>query len=353
MHETSYREALARAMDDGLAAHDNAIIMGQGVDDHKGTFGTTLNLHKKFGASRVFDTPLAEEGMTGIAIGASLNGLYPIQTHIRADFSIVAMNQIVNLGAKYNYVSGGRCKVPMLIRLVIGRSWGQGAQHSQSFQSLFAHIPGLTVIMPAHPQSIAECYAAVIGKYPGPVISLEHRLMYDLRYKPREKIKRTLAPPRTSYLMRSGKDITIVATSIMVIEATRAAEWLQTQGIDCEVIDLNCVTHPDYQMIKNSVKKTGRLIVADTSWKPFGVCAEICRVICESDPGALKAPAVTMGMAHAPCPTAKALEDLFYPNLTTLTDAICKLATGKQKHGIKLPLEKSMADVYKKFRGPF
>ena len=134
----TYREALDQSMRSALQQNSNVIIMGQGVDDHKGTFGTTLGLAEEFGASRVFDTPLSEDGMTGIAIGAALNGLYPIQVHIRVDFALLAMNQIVNLAAKYKYMSGGRLEVPMLIRMVIGRSWGQGAQHSQSLQSLFA-----------------------------------------------------------------------------------------------------------------------------------------------------------------------------------------------------------------------
>ena len=128
--------------------------LGQGVDDHKGIFGSTIGLADDFGADRVFDTPLAEEGMTGIAIGAALNGLYPIQTHIRADFALLAMNQIVNLAAKYRYMFGGRFEVPMMIRMIVGRSWGQGAQHSQSLQSLFAHVPGLVVIMPSTAESI-------------------------------------------------------------------------------------------------------------------------------------------------------------------------------------------------------
>ena len=175
----TYREALFKTMRDALDKNPNVIIFGQGVDDHKGTFGTTHGLSQEFGSKRVFDTPLAEEGMTGIAIGAALNGLYPISTHIRVDFALLAMNQIVNLAAKYKYMFGGRFEIPMLIRMVIGRSWGQGAQHSQSLQSLFAHIPGLTVIMPASPQSILECYPYVIENHRGPVISLEHRLMYD------------------------------------------------------------------------------------------------------------------------------------------------------------------------------
>lgn len=350
----TYREALFQTMRDALRLNPNVIIMGQGVDDHKGIFGSTLGLAQEFGSERVFDTPLAEEGMTGIAIGAALNGLYPIHTHMRVDFAVLAMNQIVNLAAKYRYMFGGRFEVPMLIRMVIGRSWGQGAQHSQSLQALFAHIPGLTVIMPASPQSILESYPYIISKHCGPVISIEHRLMYDLKFRISDVSASTNGSPLTSRKVRSGKDITIIATSIMVLEALRAADHLaRISGIECEIIDLHCVSHPDAAMIVESVKKTGRLLVGDTGWQAYGVCAEVCRIVCERAPSSLKAPAVTLGMQPAPCPTAKTLEDLFYPNLQTLTDAIAKLVTGRSDHGIVLPDEESMADVYKRFKGPF
>ena len=350
----TYREALYQTMHDALARNPNVIIIGQGVADHKGTFGTTLGLAQEFGAERVVDTPLAEEATTGIAIGCALNGLYPIQTHIRVDFSLLAMNQIINLAAKYRYMFGGRFEVPMLIRMVIGRSWGQGGQHSQSLQSLFAHIPGLTVIMPSSSQSILECYPYIISEYRNPVITIEHRLMYDLQFQTDEAPCGGNGSPLTSRKVRSGSDVTIVATSIMVLEALRAARHLaQVSEIDCEIIDLNCVSHPDISLILESVGKTGKLLVADTSWRAYGVCAEICRAVCEQAPSSLKAPVVTLGMEAATCPTAKTLEDLYYPNLQTLTDAIAELVTGNPDHGIPLPDEKSMADVYKRFKGPF
>ena len=349
----SYREAIFQTMTQALERHPRVIILGQGVDDHKGTFGTTLGLAQKFGKHRVMDMPLAEEGMTGIAIGAALNGLYPILIHIRVDFSILAMNQIANLAAKYKYMSGGKFEVPLLIRMVIGRSWGQGAQHSQSLQSLFAHIPGLTVVMPGSAQSILETYPALIEKYRGPVISIEHRLMYDLKFKVQNP-----PPPNPSPLLsrkvRSGNDVTIIATSVMVVEALRAADHLaQHAKIDCEIIDLHSISPLDSKAVLESVKKTGRLLVADTSWRPFGVCAEICRMIAEKAFSALRAPVVTLGMEQAPCPTAKSLEDLYYPNLRVLVDRIARLVNEKEAHGIPLPDENSMADVYKRFKGPF
>jgi pyruvate/2-oxoglutarate/acetoin dehydrogenase E1 component len=350
----SYRDALRHVMGEALRRDSRVFIIGQGVSDYKGTFGSTLGLADEFGLDRVIDTPLAEEGTTGIAIGAALNGLYPIQSHIRADFALLAMNQIVNLAAKYKYMFGGRFEVPLLIRMVVGRSWGQGAQHSQSLQSLFAHIPGLTVLMPASAASILECYPHVISTVRGPVIALEHRLMYDLQFDARGLGKPLDGWPLGSRMIRTGKDLTIVATSIMVVEAIRAADHLaRARGIDCEIIDLNCISHPSEAAIVASVKKTGRLLVADTSWRAYGVCAEVCRMIAQREPSALTAPVVTLGMQPAPCPTAKSLEDLYYPNLSQFVDEAAALVTGRRDHGVPLPDEHSMADVYKRFKGPF
>jgi pyruvate/2-oxoglutarate/acetoin dehydrogenase E1 component len=346
----SYREALAQAMRYALDEHENAIIIGQGVTDFKGIFGTVLGLAEAY-PDRVIETPLAEDSVTGICIGAALNGLYPINIHIRADFGLLAANQLINLAAKYKYMFGGLFSVPMLVRMVIGRSWGQGAQHSQSLQSLFAHIPGLVVLMPATPEAIVSAYAHAIDHHAGPVIVLEHRLMYDLVF---ETGTQQPAPhPFGSRLERVGGDVTIVATSIMVLEARRAAAHLALHGIECEIIDLHSISHPDHQMILDSVAKTGRLVVADTSWRPYGVSAEMCRIIAERDPGLLRAPVVTLGMAPAPCPTAKALEDMYYPDLHVLIDAVAGLVRGQPNHGVPIPDAKSMTDYYKHFKGPF
>ncbi len=350
----SYRDALHRTMHEALRLHDSVIIIGQGVDDHKGIFGSTIGLAQEFGLDRVMDTPLAEEGMTGVAIGAALNGLYPIQTHIRADFSLLAMNQIINLAAKYKYMFGGRFEVPMLIRMIVGRSWGQGAQHSQSLQSLFAHIPGLKVVMPSSSQTILDTYPSVIAEYRGPVISFEHRLMYDLNFQIDPLLTKQKRDPFGSYVVRQGNDITIVATSIMVLEAMRVADHLaKVAGIQCEVIDLHCVSNPDWNLMMQSVEKTGRLVVADTSWREYGVCAEVCRVVAERNPGCLRKPVVSLAMQPAPCPTAKSLEDMFYPDLRQFANAIATLVHGNEEHGIQLPDTQSMADVYKRFKGPF
>lgn len=353
MATRAYRRALRDAMHHAMTVSPNTFIIGQGVTDHKAIFGSLEGVMETFGADRVVETPLSEEAVAGACVGAALNGCYPINTHIRADFAFLAFNQIVNLAAKYRYMFGGLFEVPMLLRLVVGRSWGQGAQHSQSPQSLFAHIPGLTVIMPSTPGAILDSYAHAVEHHRGPVISLEHRLMYDLEFEEEHEPTQLGPTPFSPRFVRRGTDATVVATSIMVLEARRAAEWLGARGIDIEVIDLHCVSGFDAGALLESVRRTGKLLVADTSWRPYGVAAEISRLVAETDPGMLKAPVRSLGMAQAPCPTAKSLEDLYYPNLTTLTDSIAALVTGRPDHGIDLPDEVSMADVYKRFKGPF
>jgi pyruvate dehydrogenase E1 component beta subunit len=337
-------------MRDAMEQSDKTMIIGQGVADFKGLFGTTSGLSDRY-PTRVIETPLSEDAIAGICIGASLNGMYPINTHIRADFGLLIFNQLINLAAKYRYMFGGLFEVPLMMRMIIGRSWGQGAQHSQSLQSLLAHIPGLVVVMPSSPQSILESYKYAINNYKGPVIMLEHRLMYELEFEYQET--NLVNPLFGSINIRVGSDVTVVATSVMVLEAKRAAEYLEDFGISVEVIDLHSISHPDHEMILNSIRKTGKLLVADTSWASYGVSAEINRIINERDPSILKSPAVSLGMAPAPCPTAKSLEDLYYPDVHDLVESICALHFGGPSQEVPLPAKQSMTDFYKHFKGPF
>lgn len=349
MSSRTYKSALAEAMRFALENSPNSSIIGQGVTDHKGIFGTTLGLAEEF-PGRIIETPLAEDSIAGVCIGMALNGVYPINTHIRADFGLLTFNQLINLAAKYKYMFGGLFEVPLMMRWVIGRSWGQGAQHSQSLQSLLAHIPGLVVLMPATPQAVLASYKYAVSEHRGPVIMLEHRLLYEIEFEDDE------APPSHplfgSRLDRSGDDVTIVATSVMLLEARRAADHLSKLGVSSEIIDLHSVSHFDSGMILESVRKTGRLVVADTSWEAYGVGAEMGRLIASTDPTLLKAPMKTLGMAPASCPTAKSLEDLFYPDVRILVEAVLD-AMNREVQMEKLPPAGSMVDFYKHFKGPF
>ena len=344
-----YKTAIAEAMKEAMDTNPLAMIIGQGVTDFKGIFDSVKGFAKIY-PERVIETPLAEDSVAGICLGASLNGAYPINTHIRADFGLLIFNQLINLAAKYKYMFGGIFEVPCMFRMVIGRSWGQGAQHSQSLQSLMAHIPGLVVIMPADPKSIIESYRYAVQSHKGPVVMLEHRLLYELSF---ENDNTSLSHPLFgSKLEKEGKDLTIIATSVMVVESKRAAIHLEKNGISVEIINLHSISHPDKKMICDSIKKTGKLLVIDTSWSEYGVAAEINRIVNEYDPSILKAPSKFLGMVSTPCPTAKALEDMYYPDIYDICYTVDNMINEKNK-SIDLPEKKSMTDFYKHFKGPF
>jgi len=348
----TYREAIHQSMRFALERDKNTLVYGQGVSDASSIFGTTRGLGKEFGSDRVFETPLSEDSMTGFAVGCALNNIYPVHIYLRVDFLMLAMNQIVNSIAKYRYMYGELFQVPMLLRAIIGRSWGQGAQHSQSLQALFAHIPGLTVIMPSSAQSARDAYCFAVSNYKSPVLSLEHRLLYDLSFNVNDQVSNE--NPFTSYLLSSGKDVTIAATSLMTVDSLNASKYvLERSGIGVDLIDIHCISHPNIDMIIESVKKTGKLIVADTGWAPYGVCAEISRIITSRAPQILKSPIINISMAPVPCPTAKTLENFFYPDMGSIVDAIYKLVLNKEAHGKALPADEYKKKLYKEFKGPF
>jgi acetoin:2,6-dichlorophenolindophenol oxidoreductase subunit beta len=204
--------------------------------------------------------------------------------------------------------------------------------------------------MPSTAQAIVDMYPQIIDRHPGPVISIEHRLLYNLDFTVSDSAHPV---PLTSYVARAGRDVTVVATSVMVVEALRAAQYVHEKtGIEPEIIDLNSISHPDWDLVAESVRKTRRLVIADTSWLQYGVAAEVCRQLVLRDPGLLRTPPSMLGMASAPCPTAKSLEDLYYPSQHETVDAILTQVRGT-KHGIDLPTERSMTEGFKRFRGPF
>ena len=349
MSSRTYRAALETAMTSALENSENTAVIGQGVTDHKGIFGTTLGLNNRF-PGRVIETPLAEDSIAGICIGMALNGVYPINTHIRADFGLLTFNQLINLAAKYKYMFGGLFEVPLMMRMVIGRSWGQGAQHSQSIQSLLSHIPGLVVMMPATPQSVLASYKFAIEEHRGPVVMLEHRLLYELEFEDDETAPSH--PLFGSRLDREGTDITLVATSIMVLESRRAADYLAQFGISVEIIDLYSTSHFDQEMIIRSVRKTGRLVVADTSYVQYGVSAEISRIVFEEAGLDMRSSPSFLGMSFNPTPTAKSLEGFHYAEFQDLVNQIAAATDPSLVERFNLG-RVSMVDYYKGFRGPF
>jgi len=303
-------QAIREALDQSMDADPSVYVMGLGVPDPKGVFGTTAGLLEKYGPERVLDMPTAENGMTGVGIGSALTGLRPVMVHQRLDFAILAMEQIVNQAAKWHYMFGGQASVPMVIRMIVGRGWGQGPQHSQSLHSWFAHIPGLKVITPATPRDAKGLLISAIEDN-NPVISIEHRWTHHVTGDVPEEMFRT--PIGKANVLRTGSDVTIVGISHMTLEAVHAAEILEENGVSAEVVDVRTLRPLDSETIVQSVHKTGRLIVADTSWAFAGVSGEIVAIAAEQALGSLKVAPRRVAYPDVPSPTSRALTADYYP----------------------------------------
>ena len=319
VRKLTFPQALREALDQALERDDRVFVMGQGVDDPMGMFGTTLDLHKKYGSERVFDTPLSENAMTGVAVGAAIAGLRPVYIHNRPDFLMLAMDQIVNHASKWSYMFGGHVNVPLVIRAVIGRGWGSAAQHSQSLHGLFMHVPGLKLVMPSTAYDAKGLLITSIADN-NPVIFIEHRWSYKHEGHVPEELYSI--PFGKGVVRRLGKDVTIVGISYMVIEALRVAAELQEKGYDLEVIDLRTLKPLDEQIILNSVKKTGRLIIVDTDWVTGGVTAEIAAIVADKGFEYLKAPIKRVGWPDVPVPASYVLEEAFYPGAEQIINAV-------------------------------
>lgn len=323
----TYAQALHEATDQEMGRDPSVFMMGQGIDDFKGFYGTTTGLAQKYGADRIFDTPLSEEGMTGVAIGAALAGMRPIHTHIRMDFMLLAMNQIINMAAKSRYMFGGAVSVPIVIRCVIGRSWGQGAQHSQGLQSLFMHIPGLRVVAPTTPYDAKGMLVQSI-RDDNPVIFISHRMsLFQKGHVPEDLYTVPFGKART---LAQGDDLTIVGVSHAVVDCMRARDALATVGIKAEVIDPVSLSPLDHQTIVESVRRTRKLLVVDSAWTFCGASAEIVTAVAEGLAGKEQFRFKRMGFAPVVCPTTKKLEKLFYPNPRSIAGEAYALVKGER-----------------------
>jgi acetoin:2,6-dichlorophenolindophenol oxidoreductase subunit beta len=322
----SYAEAVREGLSQALSEDPTVFVMGQGVDDPGGMFGATLGLHQKFGRERVFDTPLAEAALTGVAVGAAIAGMRPVYLHNRPDFLLLAMDQLVNHAAKWHYMFGGAVKVPMVVWTCIGRGWGSGAQHSQALQSLFLHVPGLKLIMPSTCYDAKGMMLSAIADN-NPVIIMEHR--YNFKYKGPVPPQAYRVPLGKGIVRRTGRDVTLVAISHMAIEAYNAAEELTEHGIEAEVIDLRSLCPLDEEIILTSVQKTGRLVIADSGWRTGGVGAEIAARVVEKAFPCLKAPVRRIACPDVPTPAGYTLEEAFYPGRPDIVAAARELVAWK------------------------
>ncbi|MCC3571012.1 MAG: hypothetical protein JGK30_03610 [Microcoleus sp. PH2017_40_RAT_O_B] len=342
----TYVDAVREATDMEMERDASVIIFGLDVDDPKAIQGTTKGLLDKYGSERVFGTPLSEDAMTGAAIGMALAGQRPIHVHIRMDFLMLAMNQLINVAAKSHYMYGGQVSMPLVVRSMIGKSWGQGAQHSQGLYSFFMNIPGLKVVAPTTPYDAKGCLIAAI-RDENPVMYVEHRILHFQKGPVPESAYTVL--PGKARVTAIGEDITLVGISYMQVECLRARRYLEAAGISAEVIDPIWLSPLDIDTIAESVRKTGRLCVADNGWTTCGASAEIIAQVTERLQGSRDIRVRRLGFAPVTCPTAPNLEADFYPNGRTIAAAAYELVKGKNGW---LPEEREdLKDI--EFKGPF
>jgi pyruvate/2-oxoglutarate/acetoin dehydrogenase E1 component len=285
--------------------------------------------------------------MTGVAIGMSLAGLRPIHVHIRMDFLMLAMNQLINIAAKSRYMYGGQVNVPIVVRSIIGKSWGQGAQHSQALYSFFMHVPGLKVVAPVIPHDAKGCLIQAI-RDDNPVMYIEHRLLHFQKGPVPEELY--IVPPGKARVMIKGTDVTLIGISYMQVECLRAQQYLKAVSIQAEVIDPIWLSPLDIETIMASVRKTRRLCVVDNGWTTCGASAEIIAQISERLHGNENIRIRRLGFAPVTCPPTPSLESLFYPNARSIASAAYGLVNGGKNNW--LPEERSDLNEIE-FKGPF
>jgi acetoin:2,6-dichlorophenolindophenol oxidoreductase subunit beta len=343
--QLKYREALSEGLVQAMERDPSIFVTGIAVDYPSGVFGSTIEALRRFGPSRVFDAPAMENALTGIAIGAAAMGKRPLIVHPRNDFMFLAFDQLINLAAKWKYMYGGRAgSVPIVVRAVIGRGWGQGATHSQSLQSVLAHFPGLAVVMPATPADAKGLTTAALAA-DHPTVILEYRSLYEVSGGvPQDYYRDEIGRAR---IVREGKDLTLVATSFMVQEAILAADALANEGLEVEIVDPRSIRPLDEQTILASIHKTGRLMVADTSWELCGFASEIAALAAEKAFADLRAPVRRVALANCPAPVSAKLEAAFYPKASTLAELALTMV------GRKVPSRLAGIDAVDSFKGPY
>lgn len=325
MRHRTFSQAINEAQEIALSRDPRVLVIGEGVPDPKGIFGTTVGLKEKF-PDRVLDMPVAESGMTGICVGLAISDMRPIMVHARMDFTLYAFDAIVNTAAKWYFMFGQKQSVPIVIRMVIGRGWGPGPQHAQSLQALYAHIPGLKVVMPATAFDAKGLLLSAVADG-NPVVFIEHRWLHGLSGEVPQRFY--TVPIGTARLAQRGTDVTIVAASYMTVEATKAVTVLTREGVSVEVIDLRSIRPLDMHTIITSVKKTHRLVVADTGWRSFGIAAEIVARVVESGIR-LDTPPVRITLPDIPTPTSPALAAAYYPTSVDIVRAALRICVKKE-----------------------
>lgn len=347
----SFADAINDALKISMTKNKKILLLGLGVNDPKNIFGTTKNLNKKKFKNQIYDMPTAENSMMGIGIGLSIKGFRPIISHQRVEFSLLAMEQIINQAAKWSYMFAGTMKVPLVIRLIIGKGWGQGPQHSQSLESIFAHIPGLKVVCPSNAYEAKGLLLSSIEDN-NPVIFFEHRWLHHTKsVVPKKNYKIPLGKAK---IFTKGKSLTIVSSSLMTNEILSLKELLKENQIFPEIIDLRSLRPLDKKPIIKSVKKTKRLLVLDNGWTSYGISAEIISSVMESLQTKLLAPPIRLGLNDSPIPSSRSLAKYSYVDKNKILNSISKIMKKKINTKKFNKIDLTQADIPdKRFTGPF
>jgi pyruvate dehydrogenase E1 component subunit beta len=321
MRTITYRDALREAIREEMLRDERVFILGEDIAGYGGTYAVSKGLFEEFGEKRVRDTPLAEEVITGAAIGAALGGLRPILELMTINFSLLASDLLVNSAAKFHYMFGGQPQIPLVVRMPGGGGAQRGAQHSQMLESLYAHIPGLKVVMPATPYDAKGMLKSAVRDL-DPVLFIEHELLYNVKGEvPDEGVDYTV-PLNRGEIKREGQHVTIITFSRMLHVTLQAAEELAKEGILAEVIDLRCIRPIDIDLILDSVKKTNRVVIAEEGWKYYGTGQGLAALIYEFAFDYMDAPIQHVNSADVPMPYSKALERAALPSKSNIVNAV-------------------------------
>lgn len=345
----TYAQAINKALTEEMSRNKKLICFGLGVNDSLNFFGTTKGLEKKFGSERVFETPTSENAMTGIGVGMSLNNNPCVMMHQRLDFFLLAMDQLVNSAAKWHFMFGGKKSVPITIRLIVGKGWGQGPTHSQSLQSWFSHIPGLKVVMPTFPNDAYNLLKTSI-RDPNPVIFIEHRWLHNLEQETKKiKFRNQKFLPE---LVSKGKDFTAVSYSLSTIELLSLKKILDQNKISFDLIDLKSIKPLNISKIVSSLKKTKKLLILDSISHPIcSVGSEILSQLYREKNIKLTKPPLLLTLPDIPSPTSTFYTKDFYIKKSDIINCISKLTGKKLKNN---SIDNYLHDVPdSKFKGPF
>ena len=328
MARMQYCEAILAGFEYAMERDPKCLAIGQGLWSPWYVGRSMDGLDKRFGLARVIDTPVSEQATTGIAVGAALNGYRPIVVHPRMDFMILAADQMVNQAAKWRHMLGGGRSPAMVVRGIVNRGGEQGAQHSQALHSWFAHIPGLRVVMPATPRDARDLLIAAVQS-PDPVLYIDDRWLYEWEddLPPPQDLDLAAIGPQ---LLRDGTDITLGAASYSVKLSLDVAELLAPEGISCAVVDARVLNPFDPSLLRQSVKKTGRLLAVDGGWSNCGFAGEMIAAVVEAvDPRALRACPARVTLPEAPAPSSKPLEDDYYPTAAGIAAQVRQMVRGE------------------------